>query len=51
MDTINILKARAYDILAQIDQLQRQLQAINQQIATLSQMPQPTQEIQTEEGA
>jgi len=31
------LKARAYDILAQIDFLQRELQTLNQQIAEESQ--------------
>ena len=33
MDSITSLKARAYDLLAQLEYLQKQLQEVNQQIA------------------
>jgi len=33
MDNITSLKAKAYDLLAQLEYLQKQLQEVNQQIA------------------
>jgi uncharacterized protein involved in exopolysaccharide biosynthesis len=33
MDSITSLKAKAYDLLAQLEYLQKQLQEVNQQIA------------------
>jgi uncharacterized protein involved in exopolysaccharide biosynthesis len=33
MDTITTLKAKAYDLLAQLEYIQKQLQEVNQQIA------------------
>jgi cell division protein FtsB len=45
MDTKE-LKAKAYDLLANIDFLQRELQKVNQQIAEISQKSQiPVEEI------
>lgn len=37
MKEINELKARAYDIIAALEQLQRELQAVNAEIAKQSQ--------------
>ena len=36
---IKELKAKAYDVLANIDFLQRELQKINQQLAEVSKLP------------
>jgi len=33
MDTITTLKAKAYDLLANLEYIQKQLQEVNQQIA------------------
>lgn len=33
MDNLTTLKARAYDLLAQLEYIQKQLQEVNQQIA------------------